>query len=297
MRILIHGRHYPIAMWRWFDFAFRDLGHEVFSVGNWSGPEGKIPWGDDFRFPQYAFAPDHELPDIPEYDINKLLNEIDFKPDLVVQASDVSHLLGKSPILNVSILTDPHCVNYSERVKYSDHVFNMQHAYLEPGQTWLPYAYYPPVHRFISKENEYDVVFSGLQYDHRKEALEKMKSAGLKVFTTLGLLYEEYAQKYNSGTIAFNWSSKNDLPARFWEGLAMKRLVLTNKCPDLEQLEFIDGVDYISFSGVDDAVDKAVYYSNNKKEADKIAASGYKKVQKHTYLRRCEKILEVIGKL
>jgi hypothetical protein len=160
------------------------------------------------------------------------------------------------------------------------------------GATWLPYAYDPYLHVKQNLDQEYDVVFSGLQYEHRVEALEAMKAAGLRVNSTLGLIYYEYVNEYNKGKIAFNYSSKKDLPARFWEGLAMGRMMLTNKVPDLDLLEFKDGVDYVGFTTVSEAVEKAKYYAEHDAERIKIAQSGYEKVKPHTYQERCKKLLE-----
>ena len=294
MKILIHGRAFPVAMWRFFDWAFRDLGHEVFSVGNYSG--GKIPWGDQYDFPQYADAPDYQIPEI-DYPIDALLKEISFNPDVIVQAADTISLTGKAPCKNVILKTDSHAVDYTLREKYADHVFNMQHYYMKEGETWIPYAYYPGLHKYIKLYQKYDVVFSGLQYEQRKKALEAMQKAGLKVLNTLGLIYDEYVEVYNQGKIAFNWSSKEDLPARFWEGLAMRRLVLTNRVPDLKLLDFKDDIDYIGFDTVDEAVEKAVYYSCHPKEREAIAYRGWKKVKEHTYHKRAEEMLSIIEKL
>lgn len=294
MKILIHYRHYPVAMGRFFDWAFRDLGHEVFSVGNYDG--GKIPWGDQYDFPQYAGAPDYEIPAI-DYPVDSLLKEIDFKPDVIVQAADVLCLTGKAPCKNVLLKTDPHAVDYTERERNIDHSFNMQSHYKRPEETWIPYAFYPGLHKFINLPKEYDVVFSGLQYDHRKEALEKMADQRLKVFNALGIVYEEYVELYNKGKIAFNWSSKEDLPARFFEGLAMRRLMLTSRVPDLALLDLKEDVDYIGFTGAQEAVEKAVYYSQHDKEREAIAYRGWKKVKPQTYHARAQKMIEVIEKL
>ena len=291
MKILIHGRAFPVAMWRWFDWSLRDLGHEVFSVGNYNG--GKIPWGDQFDYPQYAFPPDYEIPEV-NYPVEQILKEISFKPDVIIQAADTIYLTGKAPCKNVILKTDPHAVDYTPRLEFADHVFNMQDFYSLPGETWIPYAYYEPLHRVLNEKIQYDVVFSGLQYKHRKQALEAMKSSGLKVMSTLGLIYEEYVQTYNQGLIAFNWSSKQDLPARFWEGLAMKRLVLTNIVPDIEKLGFKEGVHFVGFSSVEEAVEKAKFYTSNTHLAEKIAHDGWERVKPHTYKERAKKMVEVI---
>lgn len=297
MKILIHFRHFPIAMGRYFDFALRDLGHEVFSVGNFDG--GRIPWGDQFDFPKYAFPPNLQIPEMPEYPVSYVLEKSGFKPDLILQAGDVTYLSGEAPCKNVMLLTDPHAVDYTERFKNADHVFSMQDCYRSEGQTWIPYGYYPPVHFYKGEKKfkNFDISLSGLQYPHRIEAMEKLREAGLRVQSTLGLLYDEYRDFYMDANMALCFASKRDLPARFWEGLAMARLVFMNRVPDLEQLEFVDGEHYIGFSSIEELVEKARYYRLNRSEMEKIAIKGWMAVQPHTYYKRANDLLEVVSKL
>lgn len=292
MKILIHFRHYPVAMGRFFDWAFRDMGHEVFSVGNYS--EGKIPWGDQFNFHQYAFPPDHELPEM-NYPIEKLLSEIDFKPDVIFQAADTLFLTGNSPVPNCILMTDPHVVDYTPRFEFADLVFNMQKTYLKPGQIWIPYAYYPPIHRVLPNvEKKYDVVLSGLQYPERIETVEKMKAHGLNVFNGLGVIWDEYAELYNQAYMSLCYPSKNDLPARFWEGLAMRTLVLAKRIPELESTGFVDGKHYVGFDDPEEAAKLAWYYHSHPKEAAAIAWNGWKKVKEETYYKRAQVIIKAI---
>lgn len=294
MKILIHGRHFPVAMFRFFDWAFRDLGHEVFSIGPYSA--GRIPWGD-FYFPEHTFPPnlttiEASLP------IDEVLKHIPFKPDMIFQAADTIYLTGKSPVLNVILATDPHAIDYTDRLKYADLALFMQKCYMPDGAYHIPYAYDDNIHHFLPGTKEvYDVVLSGLQYAHRVEAVNKMREKGLNVLNTLGLIYEDYVHAYNQGKIAFSYSSKNDLPARFWEGLAMKRMVLQSRVPDLEEIDFKDGVDYVGFSSIEEAVEKAVYYSKHDSERIKIAENGYLKVKPHTYKQRCKTILKLVKNL
>lgn len=296
MNILIHYRHFPVAMGRYFHWGFEDLGHTVYSVGTYSA--GKIPWGDSFYYPAYKMPPDYVLPD---YDVSlqEVIKKIDFKPDLVFQAGDTQYLTGPSPITNAVLATDPHAVDYTERRRYADIFFNMQDFYKEEKDVWIPYAYSPYIHRFLggNEQDKYDIVFSGLQYEHRLAAMLAFKKAGLKTRHMLGAIYDDYTELYNKSKIAFCYASKQDLPARFWEGLAMKRLVLTNRVPDLKKLDFVEGEDYVAFDTIEEAVEKALYYATHKQERESIAESGYLKVRPHTYQQRCQQILSSIETL
>lgn len=296
MKILMHYRHFPVAMARYFHWTFEALGHQVYSVGPYS--DGYIPWGD-YYYPHHKFPPNFILPDgnVPLKDV---LENLPFKPDIVFQAADTIFLDGPSPIPNVFFLTDPHAVDCTPRLKHADFVFCPQMSYMPKYARYLPYAYHPDIHnkdmRFKFEDAQYDVVFCGLQYDHRVKTLDLMKQHGLRVFNALGLIYEDYALAYNKGLIAFNWSSKLDLPARFWEGLAMERLVLTNRVPDLKYIDMKEDEHYVAFSTPEEAVEKAKFYSTHMDELKKIASAGYKAVKDHSYQTRCLEILSIIQK-
>lgn len=293
----MHFRHFPVAMGRFFHWAFEELGHEVFTIGPYSG--GRIPWGDKYFYPEHKYPPNYVIPE-GNVNLESVRTSIPFKPDFIFQAADVIYLSGPSAVPNVILATDPHAVDYTTRLQYADYFFCMQNHYMKDfpfkgPKAWIPYAHDPNIHkRIVFTEPVYDIVFSGLQYDHRKTAMSAFQSAGLKVFNTLGLIYDDYVNLYNKGKIAFNWSSKQDLPARFWEGLAMGRLVLTNRVPDLKLLDLTENKDYVAFDTLEEAVVKAKYYLSHETERVKIASSGYGKVQKHTYQNRCLDILKVM---
>ena len=298
LKIVLHFRHFPVAMGRFFHWALKDLGHQIFTVGSYL-PGGKIPWGEQFAFPKYDWPPNLELPAQERYPISEVLKKVPFKPDLIIQAADVEWLEGKAPCPNVIIATDPHCIDYHPRLENADYFFCMQKCYMAgydfPKSFWLPYAYLPTIHKFMDLGPPlWDVVFIGLQYPQRVETLQRITDKGWLVFNSLGYIYKDYVDTYSRGQIAFNWSSQNDLPARFWEGLAMKRVVLTNRVPDLAEFDFEEGVDYLAFSDQDEAVAKADYYLRQPELLLKIAENGYKKVKKHTYQARCKEMLKKI---
>ena len=298
MKILIHFRHFPVAMGRWFDWAFRDLGHEVWSVGCYNGP--RIPWGEQYSYPDYDFPPDYEIPEIEYYPIKDVLEQCPFKPDMVFQAGDTTYLKGNPGCLNVILGTDPHVVNYQPRLEDATHYISMQNHYLNAvdfdKKFWVPYGYKADLHIKKDEKQEYDVVFIGLQYDKRVEILDDMSKRGYRVYNNLGKVYDEYVGIYNKGLIAFNFSSREDLPARFWEGLAMGRCVVTNAVPDLKDIDFIDGVDYISYRSPDEAIAKMEFLVNNPILAAGTANNGYMNLIKggHTYKDRAEEVLKYV---
>jgi len=298
MRILIFYRHFPVAMGRYIHWGLEQAGHKVVSVGPYSW--GKIPWGE-FSYPKkYWYPPYLEMFDLPEQPITNLFDLVEHnklgKFDLLIQAADNIFLTGQAPIPQILIGTDPHVIDYRPHLGNVDYYVSMQKYYSEPGDVWMPYGYDPKIHLYHPDTPvEYDVVFCGLQYEHRLNFLRSVADAGYRVYSGLGDIYEDYVNLYNQGIIAFNWSSKEDLPARFWEGLAMRRLVLTNRVPDLNELEFKEDEDYLAFSTIEEAVDKVKIIMNKPHLLDKIAQNGYLKVRPHTYANHLKKMLKEVG--
>ena len=301
MRIAIFYRHFPVAMGQYIKWGLEEAGHEVYSCGPYSN--GKIPWGDQFYYPEYKFPPDLITPDtkeVPIKDVLKSIRKDGFEPKIIIQAADNYFLPGKADIKNILIGTDPHAVDYEPYIQDVDYYVCMQKHYIPKkmkNAVWMPYAYDKNIHQYKPDRIKYDVVFCGLQYPQRVEVLKKIADKGWRVFNKLGVIYEEYTKVYNQGLIAFNYSSKQDLPARFWEGLAMKRCVLTNRVPDLNEFNFEEGIDYLGFDSIEEAVEKADFYLKKPELLFKIASNGYKRVRhrwKNTWSSRVRKMLKEI---
>lgn len=291
-KVLLHGRHFPVAMFLFFKWALESLGHEVYSVGPYS--YGRIPWGD-FYFPKHKFPPNKVTVD-GNVHLETLLSSIPFKPDFILQAADTIWLEGPTKIPNFVLATDPHVIDYTPRLLNATHYFYMQNYCKPEKATWIPYAYDKYIHKHIPDQfQEYDVVMCGLQYEHRVRAINALKSKRVRVFNALGHIYEDYVNIYNKGKIALVYSSKEDLPARFWEGLAMRRMVLVNRVPDLKMLDAVDGVDYVSYESEEELVEKVQYYLKHDREREQIAYSGWKWVQPRTYEKRVNQMLDVIN--
>jgi len=288
MNILINYRHFPVAIGRYIHWAFERLGYNVISCGEYSS--GKIPWGDQFDFPEWKMPPDVILPAVSSFPIQEALKMVRAKgydPDMVVQAGDVSFLEGKADIPNMIIATDPHAVDYTPRLVHADYFLCMQNCYISKygGGTWFPYGFDEDIHKRRAKIRIYnDVVFCGLQYDHRVDLLKEIERRGWYVGNAFGKIYDQYVEHYSTGRIAFNWSSKDDLPARFFEGMALSNMMVTNKVPDLELFPDIkEGRDYVGYSTKEEAIEKIEYYLNNPELGMEIAHEGWRAVRPHTY--------------
>lgn len=281
MKALIFYRHFPVAMGRYIHWALQNIGYEVLSVGEYSG--GKIPWGDQYYYPRYMLPPNIQTPpgNVSYEAVKAAAKKLGFVPDIVVQCADTVHMVGKTEGPNILIGTDPHAVDYSEAKMYADVYISMQEFYRGSG-LWMPYGYDADMISYKTPRDSAMVVFCGLQYEHRISALKRMERI-MPVSSKLGLIYEDYVDEYQRGQVAFNWSSKNDLPARFWEGLAMGNIVLTNRVPDLEKLDCHEWEHYIAYDHEDELIEKLEWIRDNQARAKKIGSRGGRWVTPHTY--------------
>jgi len=104
---------------------------------------------------------------------------------------------------------------------------------------------------------------------------------------------DDAARKFSQSRIILNESIKEDLNMRTFEGLACKSMVLTEDVPDLRK-HFENGKHLVTFTTIDEAVQKARYYLAHEDELQGIADAGYREfLDKHTYMHRAKEILKV----
>lgn len=287
-------KHYPMCGGNFFKWAFEELGHEVYSVGYFSGDT--VPWEGNPRFPQYVFPPDLALPDTPNFPIDKVIAEMPWKPDFVFQVDAGLHLTGKVDCPNALFATDPHFLDYSTQYNSVDYFFNPQpstfHKY--PKGIFLPWAHDPNIHKPDNNyDKPFDVVFVGLLYENRQRALEELAKICKVKQIKAGVIYNECTKLYNQGKISFNWSSNDDIPMRVFEGMAYGNLVVTNRLTGMDLL-FREGKHYVGYSDIDELVDKVKFYLDNPDDLFKVSDKGYIESEKHTYKIRCQEVIRTI---
>jgi len=199
------------------------------------------------------------------------------------------------------------CLDYHKQFLQCHFPVSMQRFYgaqyvleMDIQVQYVPYAFDPHIHYWLPhRRRTHDVtLITGLLYQNRHLALEALRAAGLSVRHEVGLLYEEGTAVYNQGLIALNWSSRCDLPMRFWEGLAYRNVVLTNRVPDLELFpEFQEDVHYLAFDDLHELLEKAIWAVDHPLEAQRLAERGYAQawIGRHTYTRRALQILNLAG--
>ena len=297
LKVLMSYKHYPMCGGNYFKWAFQELGHEVYSVGYFSGDV--VPWAGQPKFPKYVFPPDLAIPtDIPFYPLEKVLEKMPWKPDLIFQVDAGFYLTGKSDCPNALFATDPHFLDYHIQHSLVDFFFNPQPNFMAPypKSILMPWAHDPNVHKVVpTEERLYDIAMVGAQYKDRIEAFAALKEKGFRTFSQNGIIYDECTLIYNQSKASFNWSSNNDIPMRIFEGMAYGNLVITNRMEGFREMSFKENKHYIAFSTIDELLEKADYYLRKYPElGDQIAENGYLAVEEHTYHNRVLQALRVM---
>lgn len=292
-------KHYPMCGANFFRWGMEELGHEVFSVGYFSGDV--VPWAGNPHYPDYVFPPELALPeDVPVFPLELIKDKVPWKPDLILEI-DAGFYMDAKPkewkdVPIAMFATDPHFLDYSVQYEFVDFFFNPQPmAFAKyPKGIFLPWAYDPNVHKPQQLDKIYDMVFIGAMYEQRKHALDRL-SALYRVYADSFKIFDECTRIYNQGISNFNWSSKDDIPMRIFEGMAYGTAVFTNRITGLDLL-FKEDKHYIGFSTEDELMQKANYYFSHPDMLADIAFNGYLAVEEHTYKNRCAKIIrEVFG--
>jgi len=297
MKILMSYKHYPMCGANFFRWAMEELGHEVFSVGYFSGET--MPWAHSPKFPKYVFPPDLALKnDVPSFPLAAIKDKVPWKPDLILEI-DAGFYMSNKPkewedVPIAMFATDPHFLEYTVQHQFVDFFFNPQPMALAkyPKSIFLPWAYDPNIHKPQIVDKIYDIVFVGALYAERENALKELAKK-YRVCVGESIIYDECTIIYNQGKIGFNWSSNDDIPMRIFENMAYGNAVFTNRITGLDLL-FKEGKHYIAFSDENELYEKANYYLSHEDELTKIALAGYDAVEEDTYKHRCNKILREV---
>lgn len=298
---------YPVAMGRYLLDAFlRRKDVEVWSVGPYTG--NWIPWTTDpynpngmriqsvhpISSPSYALPTSLIQQKVPYAFIKP---QMPWKPDVFVQFDAGWNFLDRPEGISVRVQSDPHVLKgWYELTKHNfDYDFSMQEIYRTEGEYLLPYGYDPYLHFPMDIPKEYDACLIGLHYQQRDALINRLRNRNVTCHYSLGEVFDEYRIAYNKAKIALSWSSHKDIPSRFWEGLAMRLPVVTNRLPDLIKLGFVEGEHYIGFDSLEEAEKQVLLLLSDDERREKIAQQGYEAVRPHTWDARAEQLLKTIG--
>jgi hypothetical protein len=318
IKVLLLSIHYPLAMKSYFERAFlRRDDIDLITTGPYTGTF--IPWMGGMNLPtKYAKPPTIPLPFAPSigrisYDFVKAQLPAGWIPDIVISIDAGINWSSKPQDgIVVTVATDPHALSYDYQRTISDRFFNMQLCYSEGNDIYLPYAYDPTVHFSMpdgvtpslsaipSNPNIYpikrdsDAVLIGMPYENRIRWVDALKKHGVSVIFENSPIFDEYRLLANRARIGLNWSSLLDLNARFFETPAFGLAPVMNRVPDAE-LFLDEGVDYIGFGNLDEAIEGVLYFKNNPDRAQEMADSAFRHIQPHTYDKRVSEILRECG--
>lgn len=298
IKIAISSIFYPLFMGKYIIDAFKRRDDvEVFTVGPYTG--NWIPWSGGITLDnRYAQPPNFPLGRnlIGTKPHPAPLDPIlPWKPDLFLMI-DAGFHFRERPTGDMVVLveTDPHALydHYTYPRKYVDAVFSMQTPYMRSGDFYLPYAFDENIFYPQELEKTHDVTMVGLQYGHRANLVNVLRSSGVNVYFDIGIVYDEFREVYNHGKVAVSWSSLKDLPARVWEAMGMRLPLVSNWTPDMDNF-FVDGEHYLKFTSQAEAVEKVRWCLDNPDDADTLASNAYRKViAGHTWDHRVSQILE-----
>lgn len=332
IRILLLYIVYPMAIATYFKKALEHR-HDVDLIVTGPYTNNWIPWMGGMNVEQkYAIPPHIPLPFAPNigevnYDIVKSQLPEGWIPDIILNIDAGIHWKYKpTDGMIVTVGTDPHvdttypdALRYDVPRKYSDKFFNMQQVYSKEGDIYLPYAYskydhYPQdfilerkykgtgsyidgsVGEFKATpiEKDTDAVLIGMPYENRVQWVNELRKRGVSVIFENGPIFDEARALYNRGSVGLNWSSMLDTNARAFEIPAMKLAPVMNITPDMGQF-LSDGLDYLGFDTIDEALESVFFLKDHKEDCHRIAESAYNAIQGQTYDARVQQILEECG--
>jgi hypothetical protein len=306
LRIVFSTMFYPVAMGRYMADALRRRADvELFTVGPYSG--NWIPWKGGIIVPEkYVYKPDFPLalmpgvaPSTVVYGDKALLDALPWTPDLWIEANAAMPARGRPAEKFAVIATDPHVIDYADRRREADFFFNMQTPYMQPGDIWLPYAYDPNWHRptlVPPSQRVYDAALVGLQYQHRTELVNRLRSLGLKVYFDTGPSYDDAEAIYHQSRVGLNWSSLKDTTARVFEIMAYGIAPVLNRVPDLMQM-FKEGEQFFGFDSIEEGTMAALKLAQDSFMADEIGRKAQAAVAPHTWDARMDSLLREVGLL
>lgn len=157
----------------------------------------------------------------------------------------------------------------------------------------------------------YDVAFVGHAHivsPQRKEYIEALRNAGLRLmlrgwpFGRTNYQGEIVADAYRQSKIGLNIASKGvfakelQFSARVFQVMGCGTMLLCEKVEGMERL-FEDGKHLVMYEGVDDLVEKALYYAEHNEERERIARCGQEEVfTKHLISIRVRQFLDEFKK-
>ena len=139
----------------------------------------------------------------------------------------------------------------------------------------------------VAKEHE--VTFLGNVYGDRAELLKKIQR---EIHIKNSAYGKEHAIEVSKSIVNLNICTDRSASDRVYKVLAAKGFLISNDWHGREEM-FEDGKDLVIFDTIQDLNEKIEFYLANQELANKIAKSGYNKVQKYTRLNWAKEIVRL----
>jgi hypothetical protein len=300
IKILFCGLFYPFALLSYF---WRSLDRrddvEVKTCGAFTGDY--TPWFSGSKRIPMRYVRPVDIP-LPPNEIFPRWEAIKFrlgnwKPDLVLTIDAGWRFSSKPDCLSATVVTDAHVMDYESSRKVADYFFNLHNYYSQGNDIRMAYAFDQTVHYPDDTVSiDTDCCLVGLHYGHRDTLVNTLRANGRSVIYEIGPIFDEYRQLNCRAKIGLNWASRLDLNARAFELLAMERIAVMNRVPDMKFVGMEDGKHFLGFDTLEEAIEKVDWALSHEDEAKVIAKQGREFVLAgHTYDERVQTILERVG--
>lgn len=256
----------------------------------------------------------------PNLDLAAFAAALDQPPDLFLYVDSGYNAyapagLHRLPLPTVAYFMDAYPPGIAQRTPYLstlaplfDYVFAAHRGVLPLLQEarsgvpayWLPPCCAPAVHGDQELERIYDVGFVGQlgsSYPQRVRLLETLEQKYRLNDFRQQYYRTDMARIYSQSKVVINIShSSAIIPMRFFEAPAAGAMLLTEASAANGQSELLaEGSEYVSFTGIEDALDKVAYYLAHPQEREQIARAGQKAVlANHTYAQRAADLLQTV---
>ena len=247
----------------------------------------KINW---YPFPE-------NNPNFPFIELKKDIDSKKLEPDVIFYLScgpREDNMFTKSNFPNTKLVVDlgdePQAKGFNvERSANADIVLtpdrDCYNFYKSKGYSVIHTGHWADMEIFKPNDNidiQYDVV-SSMKGERGEVPNFISKKLGKEYINLSNLSGEENAKLFQAGKIVFQKARFNELTRRIFEGMATKKLVITDRLPDSKRLDlfFEESKEFILYEGKYDALRKIKYYLKNEREREEIAFNGYEKVRKY----------------
>ncbi|MCC6932325.1 MAG: glycosyltransferase family 1 protein [Deltaproteobacteria bacterium] len=277
----------------WFVEELRELGHRVVSVGRFN------PKAFDVFLDKVVTPVEDVLLQMPS----------GFEPDCIVYHDD-SWPIAVTGLENLQIPKIFYSVDAHHHWRWHGHfgaLFDLVLVALKdylvkfhpfcPQVEWFPL--WAPIEMVPEKEKTIDVCFRGNLNPNlhplRVEFFEKLQK-----LITVDVKQGPYTKDFPRSKIVINEAVKDDVNFRIFEAVASSALLITPAIANGLNELFAPGEELVLYEkgNVQDACDKIKYYLEHEEERQRIADSGFRRVQAcHSVKKRTEQLAMFMEKI